>query len=462
MKFRNLIIIVYVFGFTGLPVSMAEGLEQSSLIVAAGNPALQAYYNEIVENNPDLQAAMAIWRSKAALVQPAGALPDPTLTVGVYLQEVETRVGPQQARLGISQGLPWKGKLKLKGDMAAAGAEAAKRRFEDLQNRLFSDFKIQVFRLLYLGRAIDVTAEHVALLQEWESLMQSRYTTDTAKLSDWIRVQVELSRLEDRLNTLKAAKEPVIEELNRILNRPSGSDFEGNAALGLNLPEAIPYTREQLRKAVSSDNPELKVLDNRVRERKFAISLSKKNFYPDFKVGLDFIQTGPARMDGVNGSGKDPVVLTFGLTLPLNRKKYRMLKMAASEAFVSATRVRVNRENAVVSRLALLEFQYEDAVRKLRLYRDKLIPDTRDSLTVTVRGYESGSDSFLDIIDTERTLLALELGMEQARADGLKALAGMERITTLPLVSGATGTSSAVARKSGTKQTESDKTKENR
>ncbi len=420
------------------PVVRAAEIEKVSAVSQVSDPVFQPFFEEISRRNPELEAARANWHSKMALVGPAGSLPDPSLTVGLYLQEVETRVGPQRARLGISQGFPWKGKLKLKGNMAAAGAKAARLRFEDLRNRLFSDFRKGVFQLLYLEQSIDVTGRHVELLREWESLMESRYTANTAKFPDWIRVEVELSRLKDRVNTLRAVREPVIEELNRILNRPSGSEFTTAPGMRLELPESIPYSRAELLKAVSSANPGLKVLDSRVRERKFAVHLSEKNFFPDFKVGVDFIQTGSARMDGVSGSGKDPVVLKFGFTLPLNRKKYRLLKMAASESFVEAEQKRVGQGNALASRLALLQFRYEDAVRKLRLYRDSLIVDTKDSLSVTIQAYESGDGGVLDIIDTERTLLTLELGMAQAKTDGLRALADMERITTLPLLSNRT------------------------
>ena len=437
MKIKNLMttIILFWVGLAGFqPITLAEEPDKASSSQLIAGPVFQPFFDEIMSMNPELEAARANWRSKAALVEPAGYLPDPTLSLGLYLQEVETRVGPQQARLGISQSLPWKGKLRLKSDMAAAGAQAARRNYENLRVHLFSDFKKWVFELIYLNQAIHVTFGHVELLKEWEGLMAARYTTDMVGMSDWIRVQVEMDRLQDRLATLRAAREPVIAELNRILNRPAGSAFKVTAGMQFQLPERIPYSRKQLQLAMRADNPELQALDSRIYLKKSTISLARKNFFPDFKVGVDFIQTGSARMDGIDGSGKDPVVLKFGLILPLNRKKYRLLQTAASESFVAATRKKVGRQNALTSRLALLRFQYEDAVRKMRLYREKLIPDTRDSLDVTVSAYEAGGDGFLDIIDTERTLLALELGLERANADGLKALAVMEQITIRPLI----------------------------
>ena len=60
------------------------------------------------------------------------ALPDPMVTFTQAIRSVETRVGPQDNAVMLSQAFPWFGKLDLKGQMAvkaaAAAAEAAPRR----------------------------------------------------------------------------------------------------------------------------------------------------------------------------------------------------------------------------------------------------------------------------------------------------------------------------------------------
>ncbi len=180
MRIKNLMttIIVFWVGLAGFqPITLAAEPDKASSSQLIAGPVFQPFFDEIMSMNPELEAARANWRSKAALVEPAGYLPDPTLSLGLYLQEVETRVGPQQARFGISQSLPWKGKLRLKSDMAAAGAQAARRNYENLRVHLFSDFKKWVFELIYLNQAIHVTFGHVELLKEWEGLMAARYTT---------------------------------------------------------------------------------------------------------------------------------------------------------------------------------------------------------------------------------------------------------------------------------------------
>ena len=69
-------------------------------------------------NNPQLESAFNRWKAALEMVTPARTLPDPRFSYGYYIQEVETRVGPQEDSLGISQTFPWFGKLKLQGQAA--------------------------------------------------------------------------------------------------------------------------------------------------------------------------------------------------------------------------------------------------------------------------------------------------------------------------------------------------------
>lgn len=397
------------------------------------DPFFGSFFQELSEHNPDVAAMHARWQEATARAGVADALPDPRLSAGLYLQEVETRVGPQRYRLGISQSLPWKGKLPLKQGIAEATAAALYERYLDKRQTLFAAFKQNLAQLRYLSRSIRITGEHVVLLQELEAQMESRYVTDKLEFSDWVRIQVEVERLRDRLTTLREMKRPVEAELNRLLGRPIDRPFAVDFDSLPELPKSLPIDRAGLIEAMKRNNHMLQSSDRRIAAANKGRELARKDFYPDFTVGLDFIETGSARMDGVEDSGKDPVILKFGMSIPLFKKKYRALETAAGEAYVSAVKDKASQSDGLAVRIDRLLYEYEDAVRKVKLYEKKLIPDTRDALDVMLRSYEAGASGFLDLIDTERTLLTLQLAMVEARNSGYTALAGLEEITVTPL-----------------------------
>jgi len=76
-------------------------------------------------NNPQLEAAVNRWKAALEMVAPARTLPDPHFNFGYFVEQVETRVGPEDYTVGISQAFPWFGKLTLRGKAALEGANAA-------------------------------------------------------------------------------------------------------------------------------------------------------------------------------------------------------------------------------------------------------------------------------------------------------------------------------------------------
>ena len=57
--------------------------------------ALEDYVRIAMENNPGVEAARQSWMAAYRRLDQVTALPDPRLTIGYFLESVETRVGPQ-------------------------------------------------------------------------------------------------------------------------------------------------------------------------------------------------------------------------------------------------------------------------------------------------------------------------------------------------------------------------------
>lgn len=148
-------------------------------------------------NNPGLEAAFNRWKAALERAPQAGALPDPRFNYGYFIREVETRVGPQQQRLGVAQMLPWLGKRDLRETAATQTAEATRQHYEAAKLRLFDEVKQAYFELYFLGRAIAVTTENLELLQYLEQLARAKYESGTALHADVLKAQVELDKLRD-------------------------------------------------------------------------------------------------------------------------------------------------------------------------------------------------------------------------------------------------------------------------
>ncbi len=141
-------------------------------------------------------------------------------------------------------------------------------------------------------------------------------------------------------------------------------------------------------------------------------------------------------MAGVADSGKDPVVAGFSINIPLWREKYRAGVREAESRYNAARLERQDRSNLLTTDLELALFKFQDAQRKIALYRDALIPKADENVKVIQRSFEAGKSDFLSLIDAERMLLEFQLTYERAVADREQGLSTVEKLVggeALPL-----------------------------
>lgn len=408
------------------PQEVAEHTDaRPKLPVLDENSALSNYLAYAALKNPQLEAAFNRWKAALEMVSQARTLPDPRFNYGYFMQEVETRVGPQEQRVGLSQMFPWFGKLKLRGEAALEGANAAQQQYEAAKLKLFDEVKQAYYELYYVGRATEVAEKNVELLKYIEEVARSKYEAGQAQYADVIKAQVELDRLRDRLRTLQDVKHPALARLNAALNRPAATPLPWPAHFP---PAQITTNTPALIQQLVEFNPELKRLDFLAEKEKASIALAKKEFYPDVTLGVDYIDTGPARMAGVADSGKDSVVAGFSINIPLWREKYRAGVREAQSRYNAARLERQDRANLLTTDLEMALFKFQDAQRKISLYRDALIPKAEENVKVIRRSFEAGKSDFLSLIDSQRVLLEFQLTYERAVADREQGLSAVEKL----------------------------------
>ena len=89
--------------------------------------------------------------------------------------------------------------------------------------------------------------------------------------------------------------------------------------------------------------------------------------------------------------------------------------------------------NQIAAEISRAWFDHTDADRRVRLYEQTLIPKAKESLRSSLAGFRTGDSAFLDLLDTERTLLEFALVTERARADRGIALAKLNRLVGEPI-----------------------------
>lgn len=397
----------------------------SKLPELTSDSGLSEYLAYAALNNPGLEAAFNRWKASLEKIPQVKALPDPQFNYKYFIEEVETRVGPQQQSFGVSQIFPWFGKLDLRGDIAAQASKAAMQRYEAAKLKLFFEVKDAYYEYYYLAKSISITHENVNLIKHLESVALSRYKTAAGSHPDVIRAQVEMGKLQDRYQTLIDLKGPIVARLNAALNRPVDTEIPSPGKI--DFYDVQMTDQEQLIELVQA-NPQLKALGHEITQNRKRVELAGKDFYPDFNFGVSVIDTRDLSVGDPSGNGKDPVVASVSVNIPLWHEKYAASQRQARYRYYAARRQHQEKSNSLSSKLKMTLYRFRDAERKIDLYGKALLPKARESLKVVESEFRSARGSFTDLIDAQRILLEFALSYERALANRSQSLAEIEML----------------------------------
>ncbi|MCP4152122.1 MAG: TolC family protein [bacterium] len=417
------LLLMFSILFSGAALSIAQPVSTPGNLQETAS--LANYLQIAAQNNPGLKAAFNRWKAALEKIPQVRALPDPTFNFSYFIREVETRVGPQKGKIGVKQMFPWFGKLKLKGNAAMEAANAEQQRYENAKLVLFYNVKKIYYQYYFVNRSISLLKKNIQLLHSLEGVLMAKYRAGTAPYSILLKIQVELEKLKDRLASKKDLLGPVQAQLNAALNRDISQQ--------LPVPKQIPYEMSSLNQSLlanvlKTNNPRLKALDHMVEMGQTQIKLAKKNYSPDFSLGLTYVVTAQTPMTGVSGSGKDPIAASLSLRIPIWSKKNKAAVNAAAAGFRAAQNNRLEKENNLLAQLKMVYFSYKDALRKMKLYKESLLPRAEQTLEVTRSAFEAGNNDFMDFIDSQRNLLAFQLEYEGALTRQAQRLAELQML----------------------------------
>ena len=99
----------------------AELSAADTIVSSVSDVRQRLLLDEVLDRNPRLARLTAEAAAAAQRAPQVAALPDPTASLTWFLMSPQTRVGPLEATVNISQSLPWFGTLKLDEQAAMLG-----------------------------------------------------------------------------------------------------------------------------------------------------------------------------------------------------------------------------------------------------------------------------------------------------------------------------------------------------
>jgi cobalt-zinc-cadmium efflux system outer membrane protein len=415
--------------FVGLAVSApAAGQAPPFPAPAAPGGGLAAMVAELEQRNPELAAARRDVDMRVARIAPAGAPPDPTLSIGYMSGFLRPPFFPSSAtpdayrQVGISQELPYPGKLALRSRVAASDADIARWAYEDTRVRLVAELKAAYVEHVFTARGLDIVRRNKALVEQFRRIAEVRFTVGKAAQPDVLKAQLEISLLLEREAVLERQRATLQAEINRLLYRPAETPVETQDAFDI---RPVTQTVDELRAAAVERYPAARRDEQQIDRGQQALKLARRELLPDFAVNVTsqrFVGDMPW-MYGIDVMVKVPIFW---------QRKQRPMVAEAAAALDSARRMRESTVADAAARVTQAYVAMTTSQRLIDLYGDSVLPQARLALESSVAAYEVGTVDFLTLLMNFGTLLNYEVGYEEQKAQYRRTLAALE-----PLVGGA-------------------------
>lgn len=386
---------------------------------------LDGYIHTALENNQGLRASFDAWQAAMEVIPQAKALPDPTFQWTHFIEEIQTRTGPQDNKFVLSQTIPWNSKRTKAGLIAQDQAEHLWWKAMEYKLEVIRQVKHVYAEYAYLAQNKRIVEENLTLLRNLEPVVQVRIRSGASQ-GDLLRLQVEIGKEENELRSLKSLRPALERQLRAVTNQPQGDPIPWPTPLASN--ERI-YQTGDLMQQLEANNPALKQLNWMIVQADHLGSLRNLQRKPDFTVGLTYIDTGEA--SGAmkpSDSGDDPFGVTIGVSIPIWSKKYDAGVREAQHKESSFRYQQKQKKLNLHAQLEMEAYRVQDAAHNISLYRDTLIPRARQAMEVIQVSYQSGNNTLLDIIDSERDLLLFEQSYWRAQRDYAQGLAALEAL----------------------------------
>jgi outer membrane protein, heavy metal efflux system len=380
----------------------------------------------LMQNNPEILAARS--RFEAATKRPSqvGTLPEPTASytnfgVGHPFSRPNGSDFAYQG-FGVSQELPFPGKLGLASEQAKREAESEEHNYRSVVLGVTARLKVAWYEWLAVQKDIELTRKDRDLLSRFEEIARNRYTVGKGLQQDVLKAQFEVSAVEQQFAMLDEKRQRAEAEIASLLGVPTVV----LQSAGEIQPSPFSLSLEELLKAANA-SPRVLAEQKMVDASAVGINRSLKDFRPDFGVDLQWEHTG--------SNFPDYYMATVHAKIPVYYA--RKQRYALEESYARLAEAKQNYRSAQQQAVFQVKDQYlsiQSSERILKLYKTTLLPQAQLTVDAATAAYQVGSVDFLNLITSLTNLITLERQYYDEVARHEEAIVRLEPIVGKELV----------------------------
>jgi len=383
--------------------------------------------NEALLANPEIRAQVRRLSLAKLKTTTARSLDDPMFMVrdwGTPLRK-PWDLNQAQGMFMLQQSFVSKEKRDLRVGLAGDDAQVAEADLESLRQQVAAEVRKLCADLMRNADELKVHERQAALLKEALAAALAQYTVGKVPQADVLRAQMAVTRLNEHRIELEEDGENARAQLNVLMGRGPEEAVEISGSYAA--PPELPGI-EELKRIAIEHRPQLAALRQEIAKAQDQGKLTRLAMKPDFTVALGYMvmPTGSAF--------RNAYMVEAAMNLPwLNRGRHEG-EATQADAATEVTRAELEaRESAVFLDIRQAQIEVLAAQRRVKLYRDTLLPQAEAAFKASTAAYENDRADFLNLIDSQNLLLEVQTGYYKSSAATDAGVAQLERAIGAPL-----------------------------
>lgn len=366
------------------------------------------------QNNPGLKALHSEVNAEKAMVSSRATLDDPMLGISRLNRNVTTQYGT------FSQRIRFPIKYFLQAKAQSSRVDALKAR-ETLNKLSLREKVISFYYEIYsIQKIILLTQANMQALKEFARVAEKKYAAGKSPQADSMKAHFELTHLELELIRLKQQEASLQDHLKALFNQEK---FQNISLESRTLPNPQFFSQKMdlslsgLLDSLKDHSPKVKEQKQNVKEAEYKQSLAKWEYAPDFQFQYQ---------QRISGEPEDSKIYSVAMSFPIwFWKKSADASAASSYRMVQEYRLSETLQKTLAT-VKDLKKKVETGVKTLKIYETSLIPQAQGAYNSTRASYRANKTSFLDLLDSERSLYQVRKDYYQAFQQYVKSLSQLE------------------------------------
>ncbi|EHN68551.1 TolC family protein [Aliivibrio fischeri] len=350
-------------------------------------------------------------------------LADPTLKVGFGGLPVDSFKFDEDPMTNISVGLMQKfgrgSSLDLQQKQMGQQADVLAMQVQVRELEVANAISQLWIELGFLQKAEAILHENRRLLTEMESYINTNYSIGKSESQDLLQAQLQLTRLDEKVQTNKQSQERIYAQLSEWLPNLPQQQLDKIRPLKWDYLEQILATNTHNATdfyELLKINPTIKMSELAIVATKTKVDIADESYSPQFGVEVMYAYRQANGMGGQPAS--DLVSAYVTMDIPLFTDKRQDQNYAAAQYQVGSAKsqrdVLLRQMNAKVNALLVDKSNLE---QRLTRYDETLLPQSKERTKAVERGYENNTAQFNDVIIASNDELSLELEKQRLMSD---------------------------------------------